>query len=70
MIKLTLKEYLDSHGITRYELSERTKTRFQIIDNYYKNKVVRYDSDILDRICDALSCDISELIDYVPNGSK
>ena len=38
--------------------------KFQIIDNYYKNKVVRYDSDVLDRICKALNCDISDLIEY------
>jgi putative transcriptional regulator len=65
MIKLTIDKYLDSREITRYELAKRTGIRFQIIDNYYKNKVVRYDSYVLDRICDALGCDISEIIEYV-----
>lgn len=65
MIKLTVDKYLDSREITRYELAKRTGIRFQIIDNYYKNKVVRYDSYVLDRICDALGCDISEIIEYV-----
>lgn len=64
MIRLTLDTYLDTHGITRYELAKRTGIRFQIVDNYYKNKVVRYDSDILNRMCDALDCDISDLIQY------
>lgn len=64
MIQLTLDTYLDTHGITRYELAKRTGIRFQIVDNYYKNKVVRYDSDILNRMCDALDCDISDLIQY------
>ncbi|MBQ7939424.1 MAG: helix-turn-helix transcriptional regulator [Clostridia bacterium] len=64
MIQLTLNKYLDEHGITRYELAKRTGIRFQIVDNYYKNKVVRYDSDILNRMCDALECDISDLIRY------
>lgn len=64
MIRLTVDKYLDTHSITRYELSKRTGIRFQIIDNYYKNKVVRYDSDVLDRICTALECDVSELIEY------
>ena len=64
MIRLTLDKYLDSHAITRYELSKRTGVRFQIVDNYYKNKVTRYDSDILDRFCKALGCDVSELIEY------
>ena len=64
MIRLTLDSYLNSRGITRYELAKRTGIRFQIIDNYYKNKVVRYDSDVLNRICDALECDIADLIRY------
>ncbi len=64
MIKLTLKEYIDGIGITRYEVSKRTGIRFPIIDNYYKNKVVRYDSYVLDRICEALSCDVSDIIKY------
>ena len=64
MVKLTLDAILTKKGITRYELSKRTGIRFQIIDNYYKNKVVRYDSDILNRICTALDCDITDIISY------
>lgn len=66
MIRLKLDQYLDQQGITRYELAKRTGIRFQIIDNYYKNKVVRYDSDVLDRICHALECNISDLVEYLP----
>lgn len=66
MIRLTLKEYLDAQEITRYELAKRSGIRFQIIDNYYKNKVVRYDSDVLDRICSALNCDITDIIARLP----
>lgn len=64
MIRLTIDKFLDSRGITRYELAKRTGIRFQIIDNYYKNKVVRYDSYVLDRICEALKCDISDILEY------
>ncbi|MBQ9744284.1 MAG: helix-turn-helix transcriptional regulator [Clostridia bacterium] len=64
MVRLTLDKLLDNRGITRYELAKRTGIRFHIIDNYYKNKVVRYDSDVLNKICDALECEIFELIKY------
>ena len=66
MVRLTIDKYLDQNGITRYELAKRTGIRFQIIDNYYKNKVVRYDGDLLDRICRALDCKLSDLIEYIP----
>ncbi len=64
MVKLTIDKYLDEHGITRYELAKRTEVKFQTIDRYYKNRVVRYDSYILDRICDVLGCDLSDIIEY------
>ncbi|MBR4910203.1 MAG: helix-turn-helix transcriptional regulator [Clostridia bacterium] len=45
------------------QLSKRTEIQYQIIDNYYKNKVVRYDSYVLERICSSLNCDISDIIE-------
>lgn len=64
MVKLTIDRYLDERGITRYELAKRTDIKFQTIDRYYKNRVVRYDSYILDRICSVLECTVSDIIEY------
>ena len=64
MIKLTIDRYLNERGITRYELAKRTEIKFQTIDRYYKNRVVRYDSYILDRICSALNCNIADILEY------
>lgn len=64
MIRLTLDKVLASRGLTRYKLAKRTGIQYQIIDNYYKNKVKRYDSYVLERICDALGCQISDVIEY------
>ena len=58
MVKLTIDKYLGERGITRYELAKRTGIEFQTIDRYYKNRVVRYASYILDRICTALECNL------------
>ena len=65
MVKLKIAQYLDEHNITRYELAKRTEVKFQTIDRYYKNRVVRYDSYILDRICAVLDCDVCDIIEYV-----
>ena len=65
MVRLTIDKYLDQHGITRYELAKRTDVKFQTIDRYYKNRVVRYDSYILDRICTSLGCTLCDIIEYV-----
>ena len=67
MVRLTIDKYLDQRGITRYELAKRTEVKFQTIDRYYKNRVVRYDSYILDRICTVLECSLSDIMEYVKN---
>ena len=64
MIKLTLEETLNRLDVTRYELSKRTGIRFHIIDKYFKNKVIRYDSYVLDKICIALNCKISDILEF------
>lgn len=65
LVRLTLDKYIDRREITRYELSKRTGIEYQIIDKYYKNKVVRYDSYVLDKICTALDCSVDDIVEYV-----
>ncbi len=64
MIRVSLDKVLERMNVTRYELAKRTGIQYQIIDNYYKNRVKRYDSYVLERICDALDCDISDILEY------
>ncbi len=65
MIRISLDKALKKYNISRYELSKRTGIQYQIIDNYYKNKVKRYDSFVLERICLALDCSINEIIEFI-----
>ena len=65
MVRLIINKLLEERGITRYELAKRTEVKFQTIDRYYKNRVVRYDSYILNRICEVLDCSLSDIIEYV-----
>ena len=64
-VKISLDDKLRELGITRYELAKRSEICYQTIYNYYKNKVVRYDKDILLKICIALNCEISDIIKIV-----
>ncbi|MBQ8575252.1 MAG: helix-turn-helix transcriptional regulator [Clostridia bacterium] len=69
MIRICLDEALQRFNISRYELAKRTGIQYQIIDNYYKNRVKRYDSYVLERICIALDCDISDIIKLDKNST-
>lgn len=64
MVILKLDKALEKGNISRYELAKRTGIQYQVVDNYYKNKVRRYDAYVLDRICGALDCEISDIMEY------
>ena len=64
-IAIVLKEFIDSKHISRYALAKLSDTQYPIIDSYYKNKVIRYDSDVLLRICLALNCEVGDIVKIV-----
>ena len=64
MLRLRLEKLLEEKQVTRYWLAQKTKIKYQTIDKYYKNKIVRYDSYILNSICDALNCTPADLFYY------
>lgn len=67
MVKITLDTALTKHQMSRYELAKRTGIQYHIIDKYFKNKVVRYDSFVLDRICTVLDCRIEDILTFRKN---
>lgn len=65
MVRICLDKTLERLNVSQYELAKRKGIQYQIIDNYFKNKVKRYDSYVVDRICVALDCDVNDIIEYV-----
>ena len=70
MITLTLDKALQERGITRYQLAKMTGIKYQTIDNYYKNRVVRYDSYILSEICRVLGCSVDDILTYTEDAAE
>lgn len=69
MIRICLDKTLNRLGINRYELSKRSGIQYQIIDNYYKNKVKRCDGFVLERICFALNCDVGDILEFAKSNT-
>ena len=51
--------------MTRYILAQKTGIKYQTIDGYYKNSVLRYDVDNLSKIITALDCVVEDLFEIV-----
>lgn len=65
-IRIKLEELLKDSGISKNKLSHRAEMQRTQINNFCKNKVTRLDTDVLARICAALDCQISDLLEYIP----
>ncbi len=63
-VSLKLNNLLKEKGMSIYKLSLLTMIKNDILYNYCKNKVTRYDKYILAKICYALDCDIIDIIEY------
>ena len=70
MIKINLSRILGEKKWTQKQLADITGIRPSTINEWYHEIVQRINVEHLDRICEALECDISDLIEYVPNKMK
>lgn len=60
-----LKEVLDKKGISKTQLAKRTGLQHTIINRYVSGNAIRYDSDVLAKLCYVLDCKLSDIIKYV-----
>ena len=50
--------------ISIYKLSKLTGLKYDVIMRYYDNSIIRYDANVLAKLCSVLDCSISELLKY------
>lgn len=67
MIRIKLSELLGKNKMTRKALAEIVGTRANTIGDLYKEYVKRVDLELLNKICNALKCGLSDLLDYHPD---
>lgn len=66
MIKIKLSDLLGKNKMTQKSLSNLTKIRPATISKMYYEEVKRVDISQLDEICKAFNCEISDLLEYIP----
>lgn len=67
MILYKLNKVLEAKELSQYWLCKTTKIRPGTINAYFHGYVRRIVPSDLDKICKALECDISDLIEYIPD---
>lgn len=67
MIRIRLSTLLGEKRWTQADLARRTGIRPNTINELYHDFADRVSLEQIDRICNALECDLSDLIVYTPN---
>lgn len=70
MIKIKLSDLLGKNKMTQKALAEITHIRPATISKMYYEEVKRVDINQLNNICKAFNCEISELLEYIPDEKK
>ncbi|MDO4808397.1 MAG: helix-turn-helix transcriptional regulator [Eubacteriales bacterium] len=63
-VVLKLDQVVKAQGISISKLAFRAEMQRTQLKSYMKNEVQRVDLDILARLCHALECDITDLLEY------
>ncbi len=67
MIKIKLSDLLGKHKMTQKALAEITHIRPATISKMYYEETKRVDINQLNNICSAFHCEISDLLEYIPD---
>lgn len=69
-IKIKLDELLKEKQISKNKLSHRAEMQRTQINQYCNNEITRLDTAVLARLCTALDCELSDLLEFVPPENK
>lgn len=69
-MKVILKETLEKHGKSQYWLAKETGIAQSTLSNLCANKTSKIDFLVLEKICNTLDCDITDIISIKESDDK
>lgn len=70
MVRIHLSRLLGDRKMTQADLARMTEIRPGTINDWFHEMTPRINLEHLDKICQALDCQVSELLEYVPVKQK
>lgn len=70
MIRVKLSQKLGEKRMSQATLARITGIRPSTISDLYNEMAARFGFEQLDKICEALNCRVSDIIEYVPNNKE
>lgn len=63
--KCNLKKLMNERKMTKTLLVKKTGLHHNVVQRYLTDEIIKYDKDVLAKLCYVLNCDIEDLITYV-----
>ncbi len=63
-LRCKLKKIMKKKGISIYQLSRIADIKYDVLKRYCNNDIIKYDANILSKLCYSLNCEISDLLQY------
>lgn len=70
MIRIKLSDLLGKHKMSQKALSNLTNIRPATISKMYYEENKRLDIEQLNSICNVFKCEISDLLEFIPDENK
>ena len=70
MIKIKISDLLGKNKMTQSSLAKQSKIRPATVSKMYYEEIKRIDVKHLNNICKVFNCEISELLEYIPDKTK
>lgn len=65
-VKITLEKAIKASGLSKNKVAQLAGMQRTQLNNYCKGNIQRFDLDILARLCTALECPVSDILEFVP----
>jgi len=69
-IEFDIKSIMNKKHITINQVVKKTGLHHQVVRRYYEGTVVRYDKDVLSKLCFVLGCELNEIMYYKKTKNK
>lgn len=69
-VNIKLKDIMKEQNISINKLACRSEMQRSQVRAYMNNTIQRLDTVVLARLCYALECDLTDLIEYIPPAHK
>lgn len=63
-MKIILNDTLKKMGVSQYKLSQQTDIAASTLNNLCNGKTSRIEFAVLDKICDALNCNVDSILTH------